>query len=252
MKKLLTLIAVLALGTSAFSQCTINTSLTIPGVYPDTITNLPVAFVAIPYSTVAQIRVRPDTVTAIGTLSIQDCLLDSIVGLPANFSYSTNPVNGNFPGGTNGCLYLGGTAVSGQENGGPASDGVYPLIVYYTATVDVLSVPTDFPLTLLGYKLHIMAANGVSSVVKPEFAVEQSGSNPSDLNSSFRITAPNAGNLQFTMYSILGEQVRQESIAANAGSNTISVETGSLPAGLYLCNFRMGNQVVTTRITVSH
>ena len=58
--------------------------------------------------------------------------------------------------------------------------------------------------------------------------------------------------MQFTMYNVLGSVVKKESVAATKGYNHYVLETSSLSAGVYICSFRMGDAVVTRRITVSH
>jgi hypothetical protein len=58
--------------------------------------------------------------------------------------------------------------------------------------------------------------------------------------------------MQFTMYNVLGSVVKKETIASSKGTNHYMLETASLPAGVYLCSFRMGEVVITRRITVAH
>jgi Secretion system C-terminal sorting domain len=252
MKKLYSLFAGICIVTAAYSQCIINTSLTVPGIYPDTITNLPLAYAASNYATDIQTRVAVDTITSLGTFPFQDVVIDSVVGLPVWVSYLPNPSSGVFPGGSNGCIYIQGTPPVGAENGGPLSDGVYPITVYTTATVLIFNAPVEYPFVKTGYKIHVLPANSVPTVESFKFGVAQAGANPADLNSEFRITAANTGTCQFTMYNILGEMVRQENVPTLKGTNNYKVETGTLTDGVYLCTFRMGNAVITRRITVSH
>ncbi len=256
MKKLYTLLAFSILSIGAYAQCTINSSVfassTDYGFVPDTIQNLPPATVGVPYVTDIQFHVAPDTTTALGTFPFIDVTIDSIVGIPANFTYNMNPSNGVFPGGSYGCAGLTGTAVSGQENGGPQGNGVYPIIIYATANVNVFSVPTAFPTTFTGFKVVIQAANNVPAMANVNFAVSQNAPNPADKNTEFVINNPNTGNVQFTLYNILGENVRQVNIYAMKGESRYTLATGDLPAGVYLYTFRSGNSVITRRMTVSH
>lgn len=256
MKKLYTLLAFSVLSIGAYAQCTINSSVfTSPtdyGFVPDTVQNLPPATVGVPYVTDIQFHVSPDTTTALGTFPFIDVTIDSIVGIPANFTYNMNPSNGVFPGGSYGCAGLTGTAQSGQENGGPQGNGVYPIIIYATANVNVFSVPTAFPTTFTGFKVVIQAANNVPAMANVNFAVSQNAPNPADKNTEFVINNPNTGNVQFTLYNILGENVRQVNIYAMKGETRYTLNTGDLPAGVYLYTFRSGNSVITRRMTVSH
>ncbi|MDQ3111422.1 MAG: T9SS type A sorting domain-containing protein [Bacteroidota bacterium] len=268
MKKLYFLIASLTFGSFAFAQCTINPALFGPpnntnySIIPDTITNLPLAYVAQSYVTDLQFHIKPDTTVnqpVPGTYPITEVHIDSVVGLPAGFSYLPNPSNGTFtttsatpPGTGYGCVAVTGSPVAGQELGGPYNDGIYPLIVYVTATVEIFSTPVPSASTFEGYKVHIMPANNVPVIENNVFAVNFSAPNPSDIRTDFKFTTPNSGNMQFTMYNVLGSVVKKETVASSKGTNHYVLETASLSAGVYLCSFRMGDAVVTRRITVSH
>jgi len=256
MKKLY-ILAVLALSSvTAGAQCVINQSVfsgpTDYRILPDTVTGLPIATVGVGYTTDLQFHVQPDTTTALGTFPFIEIHIDSITGVPANFSYTTNPANGIFPGGSYGCAGVTGQAVAGQELGGPNSNGIYPIIIYYTAIVNVFNVPTPFPATKTGYKVQIQAANNVPSTSAINFAVNQNVPNPSDRSTEFVFTNTNNGSVQFTLYNILGETVKQTTIAAVKGENRYSLTTAELPAGVYFYEFRSGTSIVTRRMTVSH
>ncbi|CAN5732906.1 hypothetical protein BH11BAC7_BH11BAC7_26090 [soil metagenome] len=268
MKKLYILLASLSIGTVAFSQCTINPSLFGPAnntnysIIPDTATNLPLAYVGQGYTTDLQFHIKPDTTVSSpvpGTYPITQVHIDSVVGLPAGFTYLPNPSNGTFtttsatpPGTGYGCVAVTGNPVSGQETGGPAANGIYPLIVYYTGTVVIFSVPAPQPGTIEGYRVQIMPANNVPVIENNVFAVNVNSPNPSDIKTDFKFTAPNSGNMQFTMYNVLGSVVKKDNIASSKGTNHYVVETSNLSAGVYLCSFRMNDAVITRRITVSH
>jgi hypothetical protein len=257
MSKKFYFVSILVLSSlAAGAQCTINQNVfSGPNDYrilPDTVTNLPAATVSVAYTTDLQFHVQPDTTTPLGTFPITQVQIDSITGIPAGFSYSTNPSNGTFPGGSYGCAGVNGLATAGQELGGPNADGVYPIIIYYTATVNVFSVPQQFPTSKTGYKLRIQAANNVPSMANVNFAVNQNAPNPSDKQTDFLFTNPNNGNVQFTLYNILGETVKSTTISAAKGENRFTLNTSDLPAGVYLYTFRSGNATVTRRMTVSH
>lgn len=254
---------ILALGLHA--QCTVNPSLfgaannTNYSIIPDTITNLPIAYVGTAYTSDMQFHIQPDTVTALGTFPITDVHIDSVSGIPANFSYLPNPANGTFttptatpPGTGYGCVALTGMAQAGQELGGPNNDGVYPLIVYYTGTVVIFGIPTPMPAVKTGYKLVIQPANGFNTYELTTFSVALNSPNPADQHTDFRFNVPSAGNVSFTLYDVLGTVVKQENISVAKGAAHYDLQTADLSSGVYLCSFRMGNSVVTRRITVSH
>lgn len=268
MKKIYFLLTSLIIGGTAFAQCTINPSLFGPtnntnySIIPDTIVNLPLAYVSQPYVTDLQFHIKPDTTVTSpvpGTHPITQVQIDSVIGLPAGFAYLPNPSNGTFttttatpPGTGYGCVAVTGNPTAGQEVGGPNSDGIYPIIVYFTATIEIFSVPVTNPSTITGYRVHIMPASSVPTIENNVFAVNFNSPNPADVKTDFRYTAPNAGSMQFTMYNVLGSVVKKETVSSSKGTNHFVLETSSLTAGVYLCSFRMGDAVITRRITVSH
>jgi hypothetical protein len=259
MKKLY-FVSVLAIASlTAGAQCTINQSVFSGpndyGIYPDTVVNLPAAIVGVGYTTDLQFHVIPDTTVSSpvpGTYTINHVKIDSIVGMPANFTYSTNPASGIFPGGSYGCAAVSGLATAGQELGGPNADGIYPIIIHLTAEVNFFNVPTPMSFTQTGYRVAIQSANNVASITGINFSVANNAPNPADKQTDFTFTNPNNGNVQFTLYNILGETVKQTNINAVKGENRFTLNTAELPAGVYLYTFRSGASVVTRRMTVSH
>lgn len=244
---------------TAGAQCVINQSVfSGPNDYrilPDTVANLPMATVGVGFTTDLQFHIQPDTTVTTpiqGTFPITQVGIDSIVGIPANFTYSTNPSNGIFPGGSYGCAGVTGMAVAGQELGGPNADGIYPIVIYCTAVVNIFSVPTQMPFTKTGYRIAVQGATSVPAMANVNFAVNQNAPNPSDKQTDFNFTNPNNGSVQFTLYNVLGETVKQSNIAAVKGENRFTLNTADLPAGVYLYTFRSGSSVVTRRMTVSH
>lgn len=260
-----------ALGISfaaAQAQCTINpnvfSSPTDYGIIPDTITNLPLAYVGTPYVTDIQFNVDPDTVVnqpPFGNINVDitQVHIDSVSGLPAGFSYTSNPSNGTItttsatPAGTGfGCVQLVGTATPGQENGGPGNNGIYPLIVYYTGTAIVLSVPTQVPATETGYFLHIMAANGFRTDELTRFSVSSPMPNPALAKTTIQFNTLHAGQVEFVLYNVLGSEVKREKIKSDKGINNYQLDVSTLPSGMYIYSLRDGDKMLTRRMTVSH
>jgi hypothetical protein len=257
MKKLYVLLAALAFGTAAYSQCTIDpNAFSGPndyGIVPDTTQNLPTAYIGTGYNTDMQLHIPPDTTDqTFGTVPINYMRIDSVVGMPAGFTYIPNPSSGVFPGNSYACVAITGNPVAGMETGGPNNDGVYPLIVYITANVTIFSVPVDFPGTVEGYRIRVVDPTGINTHETLKFSVAQNSPNPADQRTEFRINAVSNGPVSLTVYNVLGSVVRQEKIVATKGQNRFVMETSSMTAGVYLCSFTMGSAVVTRRITISH
>jgi hypothetical protein len=142
------------------------------GVWPDTTQNLPPAAVGVAYSTDLNFKV-PDAVTIEldptgGTLvgsAIDEFTVTGVSGLPNGFDYGCNVSSCNYPGGSNGCANLFGTAVANQV-------GVYPITIDVDAVVVVEIIP-GFPTPITqstsfgGYKLIIGYAGLIEGVLDP-------------------------------------------------------------------------------------
>ncbi len=252
-RKLLLFVSVFAVtAIQSFGQCTINSSLTTPGYYPAT--GFPSAVETVPFSQVVQVRVLADTTVApFGLLPIDNVQMDSVIGMPTGFSYSTNPANGKFLGGTNGCLMIMGTPTTGQSTGGPTHNGIYPLTVYYHATVSIAGSPTNagtsknqkYTITIIPF------AAGINEVQLDQFSVFQNTPNPTDGRTEISYWMPSTDNVQFRVYNMLGSLITDRSVHADRGNNTLSFDTSSLTPGIYLYSFQSGGKTVTRRMIVS-
>jgi len=108
MKKYLLFIFAIASPVIAISQCT-PSNITIPGAYPDIVTNLPHAFSGVYYETVIQVRTPLDT-TLNGTYAkLTQVTINGIGNLPPGFSYTCTPSNCTLGPLSNGCLQISGT-----------------------------------------------------------------------------------------------------------------------------------------------
>jgi len=147
---LLSAFALMLTLSQAQAQCTPDVSITTPGIYPDTITNLPLGTVNVFYDTDIQLRILTDTTIAPGLdVTVIDITVDSVGGLPAGFSYACNPVNCVFEAGTNGCIRLSGTN---------ANAGVYDLSVYVTFNGELFGFPVSAPAIISGYRIELIGA----------------------------------------------------------------------------------------------
>ena len=176
MKKLLLVATIAFVGAAQLNaqSCTpgANYADSTYGVWPDTTQNLPPASVGVAYSTDLNFKV-PDAVTAEldptgGTLvgsAIDEFTVTGVTGLPAGFNYACNISSCNYPGGSNGCANLYGTATVGQV-------GVHPLSIDVDAVVVVELIP-GFPTPITqstsfgGYKLVIGYAGLIEGVLEP-------------------------------------------------------------------------------------
>ena len=111
MKKIFTLLFILySITSNSQTACTPNPQYVLPGMYPDSTIGLADGFVGQVYNEVITVIVALDTtVIVLGSpisVTIIDIELTSVTGLPANFSYSCDPTNCSFPGGSAGCILI--------------------------------------------------------------------------------------------------------------------------------------------------
>jgi len=118
---------------------------TIPGFYPDTITNLPLAVANLQYNAAMTVVVPLDTNYS-GVLFVIDSLgITGITGLPSGFTYLPNTASGYWAGGISGCIMISGMASYAQR-------GIYPL----TLQLNMIAGGMQIPSTFNGYRLEIV------------------------------------------------------------------------------------------------
>ena len=201
------------------------------------IRHIPHATVGIPYSTTFQILVPVDT-TYLGLPAIIDSInVTGVTGLPSGFSYSCNPSNCSFPGGSNGCFVLEGSApTSGQI-------GSYPLVVNLMVYGRVLGVPQTLPSSNDNYTLYIDQNVGITSLVPSGFFVSQNLPNPFGNMTEVIVGSPAADRIVVTIADLLGNIVSTESYQVQkARTDCNSVRMISNP--VFICTLsRTGNRL---------
>lgn len=225
MKKNLLLFALTCFIRFANAQtCTPDLAITQPGMYPDTYTNLPYAYVGVAYSTSVQFKVLTDTTISGTYVTVTSVTLDSVSGMPAGFTFSSNPANGVFPGGSNACASIYGTPQSG-------TGGTYHLVVHLTVHGIALGfVHVTQPETVTGYKIVINAPPGAhfsgtpTSICEGEFVVytNTSSGHPTAWAWSFPGGTPSSSNLQTPppiVYATSGVQNASLTVYSPAGSD---------------------------------
>lgn len=144
-------IAFCLLSSVGYSQCTPDINITDPGIYPDTITNLPPAYANQPYAATLQLKVLTDTNTSQGYATITNIIINSVVGMPSGITYQCYNNNCTFPGGSNRCV---------QVSGIPTVTGTYPITVNITINAKLFGlIPTTQQATVVGYKIVVNPAH---------------------------------------------------------------------------------------------
>ncbi|HKR07170.1 MAG TPA: PKD domain-containing protein [Bacteroidia bacterium] len=226
MKKILLLMALACPPVFAAAQsCTPDLSITQPGMYPDIATNLPYAYVGVPYSTSVQFKVLTDTTISGTPVTVTSVTLDSVAGMPAGFTWSSNPANHLFPGGSNACASLWGNPTSGMT-------GVHPLIVHLTVRGLAFGfIPVTQKETVNGYKIKIYGAPVVYFSGTPtdicegeSVTFEDNSSNfPTSWQWSFPGGTPSSSNQQIpppVVYATSGNKNVTLTVSSPAGSDT--------------------------------
>lgn len=119
-----------------------------PGIYPDTLVNLPAVLIDQPYEAYMTAVIPKDTLVFGNRINFDSVGILSFDGLPSGFTYTANTKSGYWPGDTSGCIAITGTASS-------ADIGVYPLKIKVRSFVGGLISDNDVP----GYKLVVKDPN---------------------------------------------------------------------------------------------
>ena len=245
MKRLLVLtILSFILSVKSFAQCTPNTSITTPGIFPDSATGLASGVINMPYNQVLQMRIPADTTIIViifpVTIPIDSVRLISLTGLPPGLNYSCNPTNCTYLGGTNGCALIDGT---------PTDTGLFTV----TAIVTTYAGGGQFTQTdtLNYYTIRINSSVGLSEFSPNNFIVEQNNPNPFSDFSFINYYLANSGVVDFKMVDLAGKVVDQHSSVANAGKNTFTIDARNFDHGTYIYSLTYNNRTITKRLVIT-
>jgi len=195
---------------SIFAQPCTPGAYTDAGIYPDSIPGIPTAYVNTLYNTVITVVVPTDTIMFGSPLTIDSIGVVSVTGLPAGFTYNTNPVNGYISGGTSGCVSLTGTATSGQI-------GSYPLTITLESWVN--AIPQGFIDVKQGYYTLVIAeivGNNEINIEQPESIIYP---NPFNKVTNINFSSPTDEEAIIYIFNNIGQLVYTENINAYKGNN---------------------------------
>lgn len=244
MKHLVLLFSFLMLGIAAQAQpCTPDQNITQPGIYPD---QLPDAKANTSYSEVIQFKFPKDTSFGANEVPIDSVRIDSVKGFPDGFSFQTNKPRPTYLGGENGCVVIMGTANSAQV-------GPYTITVYATGFARVSGFAFAAPFEQ-NVDFNVIEATGIfrEKVQPVAFAVEQNYPNPFSAATTITFTLPQAQDVSFRMYDVLGKPLNNREINARKGENTITLERKNLPSGIYFYSIQYGSRVITRRMSIKN
>ena len=254
MKKIFTTVLFAALSAYGFAQvpppgpCTPDlTNADNGAIVPDTIVNLPPAYVDAVYSTVLQVFVPAETIVApFGALPITNFTLVSITGMPPEFTTATNPGDSIFLGGTAACMLL--TTGTNVVSSAP---GTYPLVVNVIANVVSPFGPIGQPAALSGYKIVISPAVAVITRDINTFGILGNYPNPATDNTTIEFGSANTSSVALNVYNSVGTLVFSNKINATSGSNFTQISTSALANGNYIYTLNNGTNVINGKFSVA-
>ncbi|MEP7170064.1 MAG: PKD domain-containing protein, partial [Bacteroidota bacterium] len=229
MKKVILMFCMMgSIGHAVAQSCTPDVSITEPGMYPSTTTNLPYAYMGVPYSTSVQFKVLTDTVISGTYVTVTDVTLDSVSGMPPGFAFTSNPANRVFPGGSNACASLFGNPQAGQG-------GTYHLVVHLTVRGIAFGfIHVTQAQTVTGYKIVINSppfahfTGTPTAICEGESVVfaNTSTGHPTAWTWSFPGGTPSSSNLQIPppiVYQTSGIQNVTLTVYSPAGSDVTNI-----------------------------
>ena len=207
---------------------------------PDTAQGLEPAYANNLYNQVIHLRVPADTIYQGLVITIDSAGILSVTGMPTNISWTSNSPSNFWPGNSYGCILIQGTPT-------PAEVGQYILSV----VVSVNALGTALPLSI-SYDFEILAdtTNGFSVSKLNDFKMLQNQPNPFSNTTSINYYMPEASDVIFKVYDILGNCVMQKSEAVSRGKNTIQFERNQLAAGMYVYELNYGQMLVRKRMII--
>lgn len=259
MKKIYLFFALTLIVKFGYTQCTANVSCLAQndtyGFCPDTITNLPVAYVNHPYNTTISFKVPANgadwtypllTVNKVeiykdGTTGTYD---DGFINMPAGIGYQCSGTSGKceWPGGTNGCLLITGT---------PTTEGLYKIKVV------VKAYAAGGALTLLdtayGYKINVLPESaGFAKLNNNKFDLAQNVPNPFSSETVISYNTTKASPVAFKVYDLLGKEILTQNFRSRTGINEIKFNAKDyhLKPGVYFYSITTNGETLSRRMIV--
>ena len=254
MKQLLLTFLTICIALFSYSQCSPDSSITSPGIFPDEITNLDEAFVGQAYSTQIDVLTPLDTSVSLSGLNVSVTIssvdLTSITGLPNNFTYSCNPPNCSFAGGTYACAEIYSTINPTQ-----ADVGYYPLVM--TTSTLAINVPLIGSITQVDtvdyFFIDISNASATLELVNTStFKVLDVFPNPTSNNASFQFVIGQSENISFYIIDMLGNIINEKKINSNYGVNKFNIDISNLSSVIYTYCFKNSPNIISKRPIVSN
>jgi len=254
MKKILLTLTLACAFIGANAQCTPDPQYTNAGIYPDSSVGMPDAIVGQAYSEVITVITPIDTNVIFSGLPINvdiiDIALDSVNGLPANFTYDCAAPNCAFLGGSTSCAVLYSTI-----NPTSADIGSYQIFMYTTTTVDAGLFGIQTQNDIIDYYYIEIIDNTTSTMNQFDnftFEMKEIYPNPINDQSKIQFITGEPKDVVFSVFNYLGEKMDEQIIAANRGVNDIFINANNYPNGMYLYSINNGEKIISKRMLVAN
>lgn len=257
MKKILLSLSVIVFASLSLlaQNCTPDPQFTIPGVYPDSVTNLPTAYVGTPYNEVITAVTPADTCIVIvfppcTTVPIDSVVVTSVTGLPAGFSIvsmNENALPFKFLGGTSSCMLITGNPVASDT-------GSYPIFVSGTSYATVFGLTQTQPFDVNYYVINIVDTSGTVGIQDFSaniFQINQNFPNPFNAKSTIEYYLPTSAPATISITNVLGEVISSETLGTVQGINRYTLDASKLGNGVYFYQINYQNQKITKRFIVN-
>jgi hypothetical protein len=255
MKKILLILTFAFAVSFVNAQCTPDPQFSNAGIYPDSAAGLLPAYVGESYAQNITIITPLDTNVIYTGLSIEVTIdnidLTEVIGLPTSFSYSCDPPNCSFAGGSTGCAEL--SSIS------PTLDEIGLHQIVFKTTTYVSGVPfigTTTQDDVIDYYYLNVSDNSTSSINQfdnTSFELMDVYPNPIlDQHASIQFVSGVSEDISFAIYNLLGKEIESKLISCVRGVNTINLNTLSYSEGIYLYSISNGHNVLMKRMIVSN
>ena len=253
MKKILLTLTLACSFIGANAQCTPDPQYTNAGIYPDSSVGMPAAIVGQAYNEVITIITPIDTNVFFSglplTVDIIDILLDSVNGLPANFTYDCAAPNCVFAGGSTTCAVLYSTI-----NPTAADVGLYQIFMYTTTTVDAGLFGIQTQNDIIDYYYIDIIDNTTSTMNQFDnftFELKSVYPNPVNNQSKIQFITGELKDVVFSVFNYLGEKMDEQIITTNLGVNDIFINANNYPNGMYLYSINNGERIISKRMIIA-
>jgi len=253
MKKLLLTLTLAFAFIGANAQCTADPQYTLAGIYPDSTSGLSPAYVGQFYSQNITIITPNDTSVEFAgqvvSVTVDNIDLTNVTGLPATFSYSCDPPNCSFSGGTIACAEL--------YSAGPSSSEIGLHQIIFATTTYVSNVPfigtTTQEDVIDYYYLNVTSASSTINQFNDfTFELKDIFPNPVNNNSKIQIIIGESKDVVFSVFNYLGKKIEERSITLARGVNDIEISSKDYANGMYLYSINNGIQIVSKRMIVAN